>query len=371
MRIGVPKELKPQELRVALTPAGVRELVAAGHEVLVEEGAGRGSWILDEDYRAAGATVLADADELWGQADLVCKVKEPVAEEYARLRRDLVLFAYLHLAASRACTDALLAAGTTAIAYETVELADGSLPLLAPMSEIAGKMAPLVGAHSLLRSQGGRGVLVSGAAGVRGSRVAVLGAGVVGRSAVAVAVGLGAQVAVLDSNLARLRELDRSYRGRVETLAASAAEVERVCLGADLVIGAVLVPGAVAPKLVSERLVRAMRPGSVLVDVSVDQGGCFEPTRPTTHAQPTFSVGDSLLYCVANMPGAVPETATHALANATLPYVLEIAHRGWKAAVAGDAALARGVSAVGGRLVAAAVAEAHGLPVVGLTEVLA
>lgn len=370
MRIGVPKELKPQEERVALTPAAARELVEAGHEVLVEKGAGSGSWMSDEAYEAAGATVLADVEEVWGEAELVCKVKEPLPEEYPRLREDLVLFTFLHLAASRACTEALLRAGTTAIAYETVEGSDGSLPLLAPMSEIAGRMAPIVGAHALLRPQGGRGTLVCGAAGVERPRVVILGAGVAGRSALEVAVGLGAEVSVVDRNLSRLRELEHAYRGRVETVASSGAEIERLCLGADLVVGAVLVPGALAPKLVSDELVRAMRPGSVLVDVSVDQGGCFQSSRPTTHAEPTFVVEGCLFYCVANMPGAVPETSTRALSNATLPYVMEIARHGWRGALARDPALQRGLNVTGGRIVLPAVAEAHGLKASALSEAL-
>ncbi len=371
MRIGIPRELKDNEFRVAMTPAGVRELVSAGHVVVVERSAGAGSSIPDEDYERAGAAVLDSADEVWGKSDLVCKVKEPVAEEYHRLRRDQVLFTYLHLAASKECTDALLAAGTVGIAYETVQLADGSLPLLAPMSEVAGRMAPMVGAAHLQRPAGGRGVLMSGVPGVRPARVVVIGAGVSGMNAATVAAGMHAEVVVLDQDLAKLRAADAAFQGRLRTMASSEHAIEEACLEADLVIGAVLVPGARAPHLVSDDLVARMLPGSVLVDISVDQGGCFESTRPTTHSSPTFQVFGSVFYCVANMPGAVPHTSTHALTNATLPYTIEIASLGWQAAVREDPALARGVNTVGGSLTYAPVAEAHGLASVALDEVLA
>ena len=361
MRVGIPRELKDNEFRVAITPAGVRELVAAGHAVSIEKGAGTGSAIPDEQYVAAGATIAENVDELWGEAQLVCKVKEPIAEEYHRLRRDLVLFTYLHLAASRPCTDAVLASGVTAIAYETVQLADRSLPLLAPMSEVAGRMAPLVGAAHLMAPAGGRGVLMSGVPGVRPAHVVVLGAGVAGSNAAAVAAGMHAEVIVLDRDLSRLRAIDQIYQGRLRTMAASYHAIDEACLWADLVIGAVLVPGAKAPHLVTDELVARMHTGSVLVDISVDQGGCFASTRPTTHSQPTFRVADSLFYCVANMPGAVPHTSTHALTNATLPYTLEIAAHGWKIAAAADPALALGVNAVEGCLTSVPVAEAHGL----------
>ncbi|MFF0815151.1 alanine dehydrogenase [Rhodococcus sp. NPDC003318] len=359
MRIGIPRELKNHEYRVAMTPGGVHELVTHGHQVLVETGAGAGSSMTDDDYRAAGARIVADADTVWHEADLLLKVKEPVPEEYPRLRADQVLFTYLHLAASRDCTDALLAAGTTAVAYETVRGADGSLPLLAPMSEVAGRLAPQVGAYHLMASSGGRGVLMGGVPGTPPADVVVLGGGVAGQNAIAIAVGMHADVTVLDVNPARLREIDARYRGRVHTIASTAYELERAVLGADLVIGAVLIPGARAPKLVSTELVARMRPGSVLVDIAVDQGGCFADTRPTTHADPTFRVHDSVFYCVANMPGAVPRTSTFALTNATLPYVLALADQGWRRATAADAGLAAGLTTHDGALLSSAVAEAH------------
>ncbi len=371
MKIGIPRELKDNEFRVSMTPAGVRELVSAGHGVDVEHDAGAGSSITDEQYVRAGARIVPDADEVWGAAELVCKVKEPVADEFHRLRRDLVLFTYLHLAASRACTDALLEAGTVGIAYETVQLPDGSLPLLAPMSEVAGRMAPLVGAAHLLRPGAGRGVLMSGVPGVAPARVAVIGAGVSGANAAAMAVGMHADVVVLDRDLAKLRAVDALYQGRLTTLASSEHTIEEACLEADLVIGAVLVPGAKAPRLVSDDLVERMKPGSVLVDIAVDQGGCFASTRPTTHSDPTFLVHESVFYCVANMPGAVPHTSTHALTNATLAYTEAIAAKGWRGAAASDPALALGVNTVEGMVTYAPVAEAHGLEAVGLAEAIA
>ncbi len=371
MKVGVPREVKDQEYRVAITPAGVHELVAHGHDVTVETQAGAGSSIADEEYAAAGAKIGAGADDVWADADLVLKVKEPVAAEYHRMRADQVLFTYLHLAASRACTDALLAAGTTAVAYETVQLPDRSLPLLAPMSEVAGRMAPQVGAHCLERGSGGRGVLMGGVSGVYAAKVVVLGAGVSGMNAAAIALGMQAEVLLLDRDVRKLRDADRIYQGHLQTVASNAYEVERAVLDADLVIGAVLVPGAKAPTLVTDALVARMKPGAVLVDISVDQGGCFESTRPTTHSDPTFEVEGCLFYCVANMPGAVPHTSTYALTNVTLPYAVEIADRGLAAAVGRDPALALGVSTVGGRLVSAPVGEAHGLPVAALADVLA
>ncbi len=373
MIVGVPAEVKDDEYRVAITPAGVRELAAAGHEVLIERGAGLGSSISDAEFVATGAKLVESPDDVWATADLVLKVKEPVAVEYARLgaRRDQVLFTYLHLAASRPCTDALLAAGNTAIAYETVRLPDNSLPLLTPMSEVAGRMAPLMGAHHLMRSGGGRGTLVCGVPGVRAANVIVLGAGVSGMAAATVAVGMLANVYVFDKNLERLRQLDHHFRGDVETVASSTHAIEEACLTADIVIGAVLVFGAKAPKLVTDDLVARMRPGSVLVDISVDQGGCFEGTHPTTHSDPVYEHNGCVFYCVANMPGAVPETSTHALVNATLPYTMAIARHGWRAAVRADAALAEGVNVVEGRITCGPVGDAHGLEVVDLESVLA
>ena len=362
MRIGVPREVKNHEYRVALTPAGAHELVRHGHHVVVERGAGVGSAISDADYEEAGARVLATADDVWGTADLLLKVKEPIEQEYPRLRRDQVLFTYLHLAASRECTQALLDSGTTAIAYETVRLPDGSLPLLAPMSEVAGRLAPQAGASALLKAAGGRGVLLGGVPGVRPAQVVVIGAGVSGQNAVAMAVGLGADVTVLDLDVTKLRALDERYAGRVRTVVSNSRELERSCLSADLVIGAVLVPGARAPKLVSNDLVRRMKPGSVLVDIAIDQGGCFEDSRPTTHAEPTYPVHGSVFYCVANMPGAVPHTSTLALTNATLPYVLRLADLGWRDALTADAALAAGLSTHHGRLTNLQVAHDLGLP---------
>ncbi len=372
MIVGVPSEVKDDEYRVAITPAGVRELTSAGHGVLIERGAGEGSSITDDEFAKTGAQILDDVDEVWAGSDMVLKVKEPVPAEYHRLglRTDQVLFTYLHLAASRSCTDALLAAGNTAVAYETVQLPDRSLPLLTPMSEVAGRMAPLMGAHHLMRPGGGRGVLVTGVPGVRSARIVVLGAGVAGMAAATVAVGLHADVYILDRNLERLRQVDHHFRGALETIASSTHAVEETCLEADIVIGAVLVVGARAPKLVSDALVAQMKSGSVLVDISVDQGGCFESTHPTTHSDPVYTVHDSLFYCVANMPGAVPHSSTHALANATLPYTLEIAANGWRSAVRADPALALGVNVVAGQVVYPPVADAHGLPCTPLDRVL-
>ena len=370
-RVGIPREVKDHEYRVAITPAGVRELVAAGHSVQVEKDAGAGSSIPDEEYTSAGASIVGSPEDVWGEAELVLKVKEPIAEEYPRMRRDQVLFTYLHLAASRECTDALLSAGTTAVAYETVQLPDRSLPLLAPMSEVAGRMAPQAGAHFLERAAGGRGVLLGGVSGVYAGKVVVLGAGVSGLNAAAIALGMQAEVLLLDKNVGRLREVDRIYQGHMQTVTSNTFEVERAVLDADLVIGAVLVPGAKAPTLVTDDLVSAMKPGAVLVDISVDQGGCFESTRPTTHSDPVFEVNGCLFYCVANMPGAVPNTSTYALTNVTLPYAVEIANRGLTSAVEADPALALGVNTVDGHLVYAPVGEAHDLPVTPLSEVLA
>jgi alanine dehydrogenase len=363
MIIGVPSEVKEDEYRVAVTPAGVRELISAGHTVLVQKGAGDGSSMLDSEFVRTGATIVADADELWAAADLVCKVKEPLPEEYHRLglRPKQTLFTYLHLAASQECTAALLAAGNVAIAYETVRMPDNTLPLLAPMSEVAGRMAPLMGAHHLMRPGGGRGVLVTGVPGVRCARVVILGAGVAGFAAATIAVGMHSEVFILDRNLDKLREVDHHFRGELETIASSEHAIEEVCLDADIVIGAVLVVGARAPRLVSDKLVAQMRPGSVLVDIAVDQGGCFESTHPTTHSNPVYEAHGSIFYCVSNMPGAVPHTSTHALANATLPYTMAIADQGWQRAVRSNDALAEGVNVANGRVVYKPVADALGL----------
>jgi alanine dehydrogenase len=366
MQVGVPREIKNHEYRVAITPPGVRELVRHGHDVVVEAGAGLGSSITDEEYLAAGAKILDGPDAVWAEADLVLKVKEPVEAEYHRMRRGQVLFTYLHLAASAECTRALVDAGVTAIAYETVEGPNRSLPLLAPMSEVAGRLAAQVGAATLMRAAGGRGVLMGGVPGVAAARVVVVGAGVSGLNAAAVAVGMQANVQLLDRNVDRLRQVDAVYQGRLETLASNAYTLERAVLDADLVIGAVLVPGAKAPTLVSNDLVSRMRPGSVLVDISIDQGGCFEDSRPTTHEDPTYRVHDSVFYCVANMPGAVPHTSTYALTNVTLPYTVALADD-WRGALRADPGLALGLNVHDGQVTHPAVAEAHGVPYVPLS----
>src|SRR5262250_2824791 len=370
MKVGVPREVKNHEYRVAITPAGVHELVSDGHEVYVEQDAGVGSAITDADYVAAGAKILPTADDVWQSGALILKVKEPVAEEFHRMRKDQILFTYLHLAASKVTTDALLDSGITAIAYETVQAADGSLPLLAPMSEVAGRMAPQVGAHHLQRDGGGRGVLMGGVSGVYAAKVVVIGAGVSGQNAAAIALGMEAEVLLLDKNVARLRQMDAIYQGHCQTVTSNAYEIERAVLDADLVIGAVLVPGAKAPKLISNELVSRMQPGSVLVDISIDQGGCFEDSRPTTHAEPTYKVHDSIFYCVANMPGAVPHTSTYALTNVTVPYAAEIANRGWRDALRADPSLAQGLNTYGGAITCAPVAEAHGIPYTPVSAIL-
>jgi alanine dehydrogenase len=371
VKVGIPREVKNHEYRVAITPAGVHELVRGGHQVYVEAGAGLGSAIPDEDYTAAGAVILPDADNVWGTAELVLKVKEPIATEYHRMREDQVLFTYLHLAASKECTDALLDRRVVGIAYETVETADGGLPLLAPMSEVAGRLAPQVGAYHLMRSGGGRGVLVGGVSGVYAAKVVVIGAGVSGMNAAAIALGMQAEVLLLDKNINKLRQADAIYQGHLQTVASNAYEVERAVLDADMVIGAVLVPGAKAPTLISNELVSRMKTGSVLVDISIDQGGCFEDSRPTTHANPVYQVHGSIFYCVANMPGAVPHTSTFALTNVTLPYVLELANHGWRDALRRDKALALGLNTVEGQVAYGPVAQAHGMSSVKLDEVLA
>jgi alanine dehydrogenase len=370
VRVGVPKEVKNHEYRVAITPVGVHELVAHGHEVVVEKGAGLGSSIQDGEYAAAGATLIDSADDVWGQAEMVLKVKEPVAEEYHRMRKGLVLFTYLHLAADRPLTEELMEHEVTAIAYETVQLPSGGLPLLYPMSEVAGCLAPQVGAHELLKAQGGRGVLMGGVGGVANAKVVIIGAGVSGQNAANIALGMGADVTLLDTDLDKLRMSFWRYNNRVHGLASSQLAIRQQVMEADLVIGAVLIPGAKAPKLVTNELVSEMKAGSVLVDIAVDQGGCFEDTRPTTHADPTYQVHNSIFYCVANMPGAVPNTSTYALTNATLPYTVALADKGWQQACRDDHSLALGLNAYAGSLTNAPVAEAHGLQSTPLDGVL-
>jgi alanine dehydrogenase len=357
MRIGVPKEIKIHEYRVGLVPAAVRELVGSGHEVHVETGAGAGIGVTDEHYRAAGARIAPDAQSVFAAADMIVKVKEPQLAECARLRPGQVLFTYLHLAADRPQAEALMKSGATAIAYETVTAPDGSLPLLTPMSEVAGRMAVQVGAHYLQKANGGRGVLMGGVAGVPAANVVVVGGGVSGTHAVEMAHGLRADVTVLDRSIRRLRELDVQFHGSVRTLFSTTETIERSVREADLVIGAVLVPGAAAPKLVTAAMIKSMHPGSVVVDIAIDQGGCFETSRPTTHADPTYVEFGVIHYCVTNMPGAVPRTSAFALNNATLPYVRAIADKGWERAVAEDAGLANGVNVSRGRIVHAAVAR--------------
>ncbi|HKF87569.1 MAG TPA: alanine dehydrogenase [Propionibacteriaceae bacterium] len=370
MLVGVPTEVKNHEYRVAITPAGVHEFTRHGHSVLVESGAGVGSSITDREFSAAGATIVSDPDDVWAKAELVLKVKEPIAVEYDRMQEGQTLFTYLHLAANKDCTRALLNAHVTGIAYETVQLPNGSLPLLAPMSEVAGRLAPQVGAYHLMRQGGGRGTLMGGVSGVYAAKVVVIGAGVSGMNAAAIALGMQAEVLLLDNNIDKLREADRIYQGHLQTVASSAYEIERAVVDADLVIGAVLVPGAKAPTLISNDLVSRMRPGSVLVDIAIDQGGCFEDSRPTTHAEPTFRVHDSVFYCVANMPGAVPNTSTYALTNVTLPYALSLADRGWHDALKADPALALGLNTYDGSVTNAPVAGAHGVSARDLADVL-
>jgi alanine dehydrogenase len=359
MRVGVPKEIKVHESRVALTPEGVAEFVHAGHSVVVEKSAGIGSAITDEEFSAAGALIEPDVEKIWATSDLILKVKEPIEAEYSRLRPGQVLFTYLHLAASKACTDALLSSGTTAIAYETVEV-NGTLPLLAPMSEVAGRLSAQVGASALQKPHGGRGVLMGGVPGVTPAKVVVIGGGVAGLNAAVIAMGMGADVTILDRSLSRLAYIDTTYNGRIKTLASSFHAIDREVKSADLVIGAVLVHGAKAPKLVTNAQVKMMKPGSVLVDIAIDQGGCFEDSRPTTHAEPTYVVHQSIFYCVANMPGAVPVASTYALTNATLPYALLIANLGWEGAITSNSALALGLNVHDGKIMYEAVARAHG-----------
>jgi alanine dehydrogenase len=369
LRIGVAREIKTDEYRVALTPAGARELVVKGHEVLLETTAGEGSAFTDADYERAGARIVA-VDDVWTQSELLLKVKEPVAEEYARLREDLVLFTYLHIAADEPLTRALVESGIAAVAYETVETDDRKLPLLAPMSEIAGRLASQAGAYFLEKPLGGRGLLLGGVAGVQPGRVLVLGGGVVGYNAAIIAIGLGAQVTILDRSIDRMRYLDEILSGRVSTVMSTTLQIESSIADADLVIGAVLVPGARAPKLVTREMLGVMKKGAVIVDVAIDQGGCVETARPTTHSDPVYQVDGITHYCVANMPGGVPITSTKALTNATLPYVEAIAEHGLAEAVAHDRSLARGVNILEGRITYEPVAEAHDLDYVPLADVL-
>ena len=370
MRIGVAKEIKPQEHRVALTPAGARELMQRGHDVLVEAGAGLGSAFTDEIYERAGATIVS-ADDVWGRSELLLKVKEPIAIEYPRLRPGLTLFTYLHIAADEPLTRALVDSGITGIAYETVETDLGGLPLLAPMSEIAGRLAPQAGAHYLEKPKGGRGILLGGVAGVSPGKVVVIGGGMVGYNAAIIAIGLGAQVTIFERSVDRMRYLEQILSGRVTLIMSSSLQIEAALEEADLVIGAVLIPGALAPKLITREMLGGMKEASLLVDVAIDQGGCAETSRATTHDDPVYTVDGVVHYCVANMPGAVPITSTRALTNVTLPYVETLADHGVVAAIERDPELARGVNVLGGRITYEAVAEAHGLEYTPLDDALA
>jgi alanine dehydrogenase len=357
MLVGVPKEIKNNENRVAMTPAGVHELTQRGHKVLIEKSAGVGSGFSDDEYMKAGAEIAADAAKVWAEAEMIVKVKEPIEPEYKLMRKGQVLFTYLHLAASRPCTDALLASGTTAIAYETVQIGR-SLPLLQPMSEVAGRLSAQIGAFQLMKTQGGLGVLMGGVPGTPRAKVVVIGGGVAGTEAAYVANGMGADVVVIDLSLPRLREIEERFNGEVQTRVSTSYEIAEQLADADLVIGSVLIPGEKAPKLVTDEMVQGMKPGSVLVDIAIDQGGCFEHSRPTTHDEPTFAVHQSVYYCVANMPGAVPNTSTRALTNATLPYVIALASKGWQQALKDDAALALGLNTHEGKVTHPAVAHA-------------
>jgi alanine dehydrogenase len=371
VKVGVPKEVKNHEYRVAITPIGVHELSAHGHDVYVQKDAGVGSQIEDSAYESAGAKILDSADEVWGNAEMVLKVKEPIAEEYHRMHEGLTLFTYLHLAADKPLTEELLTRKVTGIAYETVQLPSGGLPLLYPMSEVAGCLAPQVGAHSLMKAQGGRGVLMGGVGGVANAKVVIIGAGVSGQNAANIALGMGADVTLLDTDLDKLRMSFWRYDNRVHGLASSQLAIRQQVMEADMVIGAVLIPGAAAPKLVSNELVSQMKPGSVLVDIAVDQGGCFEDTHATTHSDPTYEVHNSIFYCVANMPGAVPNTSTYALTNATMPYAVALADKGWVQASRDDRSLALGLNTHDGRLTNAPVGAATGIDAIDLDEVLA
>jgi alanine dehydrogenase len=368
--VGIPKEVKDNEFRVAATPEGVLELTRAGHEVVVEASAGLGSALTDDQFERAGAKVMHDADAVFDAADLILKVKEPQPQEYERFRAGHLLFTYLHLAADRGLTEFLMERGVTSVAYETVQLPDGGLPLLAPMSEIAGRMAPQEGAKYLERTFGGRGVLMGGASGVAPARVVVLGAGMAGVNAAWIAAGMEAEVIAVDRNVDRLRFVDQIQRGRIQTVMSSALAIEQLVVEADLVIGAVLIPGAKAPHLVTEEMVKAMRPGSGIVDISIDQGGCVETARMTTHSDPTYILHDVVHYCVGNMPGAVPRTSTYALTNVTTPYAIDIATRGLDDAIRHDPALALGVNVYEGQLTNDGVADAHGLAVTPLAALV-
>ncbi len=371
MKVGIPTEVKNHEYRVGITPVGVHELVEHGHEVMIQAGAGLGSSITDAEFVAQGARILKSADDVWGAADMVMKVKEPVASEYHNLRPGLTLFTYLHLAADAPLTQELMAKQVTSIAYETVQLPSGLLPLLYPMSEVAGCLAPQVGAHSMMKAQGGRGVLMGGVGGVHNAKVVILGAGVAGQNAANIALGMGADVTLLDTDLDKLRMSFWRYDNRVHQIASSKLSIREHVVSADLVIGTVLIPGAKAPKLVTDDMVAEMKPGSVLVDVAIDQGGCFEGSRPTTHADPTFPVHESVYYCVANMPGAVPNTSTWALTNATLSYAVKLADRGWRGALNSDPALALGLNTHAGAVTYRGVADAFDLPCQDVASILA
>lgn len=370
MRVGIPTEIKNNENRVAITPSGVHELARRGHEVLIQSDAGLGSAITNEEYVSAGANIVDTADEVWQRADLILKVKEPIAAEYDKMREDQVLFTYLHLAASRPCTDAIIASKTTAIAYETVQLDNRSLPLLAPMSEVAGRLSAQIGAYQLMKPAGGRGVLLGGVTATRKAKVVVIGGGVAGENAATIALGMGADVTIIDVSLPRLKQLETQFGERIQTRTSTAHSIAEQLRDADLVIGSVLIPGEKAPKLVTDEMVASMKPGSVLVDIAIDQGGCFEHSVPTTHDNPTFQVHNSIYYCVANMPGAVPETSTAALTNATLPYVVALADKGWMKALSDDAALAKGLNAHKGVITNAGVAHAFDLELTEVSHVL-
>ncbi|MBP6685243.1 MAG: alanine dehydrogenase [Leucobacter sp.] len=372
MRVGIPTEIKNNENRVAITQAGVFELKQRGHEVFVQAGAGLGSAITDDEYVAAGATIVPSADQVWADSDMILKVKEPIPSEYSKMRKGQVLFTYLHLAADKTLSEAVVDSGITAIAYETVQLANRGLPLLAPMSEVAGRLSVQVGAYSLMKANGGRGILLGGVTATRRGKVVVIGGGAAGEQAARIAYGMGAEVTVIDIFIPRLKQLEDEFNGRIQTRTSNKHNITEALKEADLVIGSVLIPGEKAPKLVTDEMVAQMKPGSVLVDIAIDQGGCFENSRPTTHDDPTFPVHNSIYYCVANMPGAVPETSTAALTNATLPYVVALADKGWVKALAADEALAKGLNAHDGVVTFKGVVDAFPeLPFKSVDEVLA